>query len=297
MVRRPTAAEMGDEVTIAIVALTAPYAHFVCVSDQMISFDDITQADDRAVVKTLQLCRNWSVAFAANKIENVVPLLNKVRNKIKMPAYPLSLLDLQEYFTTSIAEAIRADFFTRCLSRYGYRDMAAFRSHGRDELGDHFFTLCQELDKAELGVDFIVYGYETYESGAYDSCLFEVNGHGQIVDRLALRYAVVGSGYWMASASLRRKPLSIDFKSMVYRLLEAKFSAETATGVGKPTTVIVKRPNESDFKMSDDSIATLRQVWEAKMREPEPSEATVIVAKIGIDMRRDDNLHRKAQNS
>jgi hypothetical protein len=178
---------MSEIVTIAIVALTAPYAHFVCASDQMISYDDTLPADESALIKSLQLTKNWSVAFAANKIENVLPLLDKVRGQIEHPGENVEVSKLQEYFTTSIAEMIRSDFFNRRLDRYGYRDLEAFRRQGRDELGDHFFELCRELDGADLGAELIVYGYQT---GAHDPQIFEIDGKGQIIDRMALRYAV-----------------------------------------------------------------------------------------------------------
>jgi hypothetical protein len=58
---------------------------------------------------------------------------------------------------------------------------------GRDELGDHFFELCRELDGADLGAELVVYGYQT---GAHDPQIFEIDGKGQIIDRMALRYAV-----------------------------------------------------------------------------------------------------------
>ena len=97
MARRPTPAEMGDVVTIAIVALTAPYEHFICVSDRMISHDDILPADDNALIKNQQLSYNWSVTFSANKIENVLPLLGKVRSKISDLAKSLNERELQQY--------------------------------------------------------------------------------------------------------------------------------------------------------------------------------------------------------
>jgi hypothetical protein len=276
-IRRPSPAEMGEVVTIAIVALTAPSGHFVSVSDQMISHDDILPADERGLIKALQISKNWSVAFAANRIENVIPLLDRVRSKIERPANNIEARKVQEYFTASIAEMIRVDFFYRRLARYGYRDLDMFRRQGRDELGDHFFDLCRELDNEELGVECIIYGYET---GGYDPQIFEINGKGQIIDRMALRYAVVGSGYWMASASLKRKPLSMDFDPIVYRTLEAKFSAETASGVGRPTTVYFKRPDEHDFMMPYSEIEKIREIWQGKMREPEPEESAEIVREL-----------------
>ena len=132
------------------------------------------------------------------------------------------------------------------------------------------------MDKAEIGVEFIVYGYDDGNVAR----LFEVSGNGQIVDRMAIRYAVVGSGYWMASASLKRKPLSIDFDSLTYRVLEAKFSAETASGVGRNTTVMFKRRGLPDKGMMSGEVDKIRTVWERKMREAEPPEAAQITGKI-----------------
>lgn len=287
--RRPTPAEMGEVVTIAIVALTAPYGHFVSVSDQMISYDDILPADDSALIKSLQLSKNWSVAFAANKIENVLPLLEKIGRKIGRLEEDLETTRLQEYFTTTIAEAVRDDFFNRRLARYGYRNLEAFLQSGKDQLADVFFDLCRELNEADLGVEFIVYGYENEVSPQ----LFEVNGKGEVIDRMAMRYAVVGSGYWMASASLKRKPLDIHFNSMVYRTLEAKFSAETASGVGKRTTVKFKRRDHHDWVMWPGEIEQIRAVWETTLRLPEPREATEIVSKIRNTMMQYDENNRK----
>lgn len=285
--RRPTPAEMGEVVTVAIVALTAPYAQFICVSDQMISHDDTLPADESALIKSMQLTRNWSVTFAGNKIENVLPLLGRVGRKIERPGDNLEVSKLREYFTSSIAEMIREDFFNRRLARYGYRDIEVFRRHGRDELGDHFFELCRELDESDLGVEFIVYGYE---SSAHDPQILEIDGKGQVIDRMTLRYAVVGSGYHMASASLKRKPLAIDFDSMVYRLLEAKFSSETASGVGKRTTVKIKRPDQHDFIMWPGQIEEIRGIWEGIQRHPEPVQAVEIIGKFRMDVERSDKM-------
>jgi hypothetical protein len=279
---------MGLEVTIAIVALTAPYGHFVCVSDQMISHDDILPADESALIKSLQISKNWSVTFSANKIERVLPLLDMVSGKMERDAGTLAgeAPQLQEYFTSSISETIQRDFFNRRLARYGYRDIEVFRRQGRDELGDHFFELCRELDEAELGAEFIVYGYDQTNTPR----LFEVTGKGEVIDRMALRYAVVGSGYWMASASLKRKPLAIDFDSMVYRLLEAKFSAETASGVGRRTTVKFKRPDQHDFTLWPGQIEEIRAVWEGIQRHPEPQQAVEAIGKVRMAMMGDDKL-------
>lgn len=49
--RRPTPAELGLDVTIAIVAMTISWEIFICVSDRMVSHDDQMAAADNAVIK------------------------------------------------------------------------------------------------------------------------------------------------------------------------------------------------------------------------------------------------------
>jgi hypothetical protein len=288
MTRRPTPAEMGDEVTIAVVALTTPRDYFICVSDRMISHDDILPADDNALVKNLALSANWSVAFSATKIENALPLLDKVRQKIPLKK-DISEEELQQHFTSLIADKIKNDFFNERISRYGYANMEDFRQEGLAQLGDHFFELCRELDKAEIGVEFIVYGYNS----RLIPSLFEVTGKGNVIDRMALRYAVVGSGYWMASASLKRKPLTMHFDSMMYRTLEAKFSAETASGVGKRTTVTIKRPDLHDQILFPPEIEEFRKAWEAEMRQSESSEVLKLGEEIHKKLRLDEQAKQK----
>jgi hypothetical protein len=289
-ITRPTPAEMGLEMTIAIVALTAPHEHFICVSDQMISFDDVTQADEAGLIKTVSMSLNWSAAFSANKIENILPLLNRVRSKINEPNQPLDIEDLKEYFTASVTEMIQEDFFRTHIARYGYKNLEHFRRDGRADLGDSFAGLYQKLNEYDLGAEFIVYGYS---GGFRIPSLFEVSGKGQIIDRMALRYAVIGSGYWMATASLRRKPLPIDFDSMLYRLLEAKFSAETASGVGRRTTVTIKGRDLHDLLMSFRDVDKMRNIWESTLQQPAPEGALEIAGKIREIMAGSENDRRR----
>jgi hypothetical protein len=286
--RRPTPAEMGDEVTIAIVAVTQPLGHFVSVTDRMVSYDDILPAEENAVVKDVRLSRNWSVAFAADDVDDALALVHKIRD----PIWPndLEVAQLKQHFATCIFDTLQIDFFNRHLGRYGYKSVEHFRKEGYSELGQHYFDLCRELDKADIGASFIVYGYDVH----HIPHLFEIDGQGRITDhRMAVPYAVIGTGYSIASASLKLKPMPWDFDSVVYRLLQAKFSAETATGVGKPTTVMFKRPDEHDFLMWPQDIEKVRAIWLEQMRQREPSGAVDVISNIRMAMLRDDDAKRQ----
>ena len=289
--RRPTPAEMGLEVTIAIVALTAPYEHFICVTDRMISHDDTLPGDENAIVKNMGISSNWSAAFSADNIENALPLLDKVRHKIRDHRETIDVDELKGHFATAISETIEDRFLNTKLRRWGYENIRQFRDEGYGHLHDHFLDLARELNESDIGVSFIVYGYDTRRA----TQLFEVNGQGGVTDRMAFRYAVIGSGYSIASASLKLKPLAIDFDSMLYRLLTAKFAAETASGVGKPTTVTFKRRDQHDQVMWPEEIEKFRAIWNGEMRQHEPVEALKLAGQIRIAMMKSDELNDKVK--
>src|SRR5258708_37898317 len=107
--------------------------------------------------------------------------------------------EIQAIFSAVMTETIHSAFIARHLAKYGYTSINQFRKEGRNDLGDDFFNLCRELDKFDLGgLQFIVAGYDDGKI----SKIFEITGAGIITDRNLERYAVIGSGYWMASAAL-----------------------------------------------------------------------------------------------
>lgn len=162
-----------------------------------------------------------------------------------------------------------------------------FRKEGRADLGDQYFELLRELSEDTLAdTTFIVYGNDAN----YAPHLFEVSPPGTISDRRQLRYAVIGSGIYMANASLRSKPL--DFASLdaiTYRLLAAKFSAETATGVGKSTTLSIKAFGQGDEYMSSNTIEKIRDIWDEETKKGEPREALDIISNMASHVRHKTN--------
>ena len=269
--RRPTPAELGLDVTIAIVAMTISWEIFICVSDRMVSHDDQMAAADNAVIKNLALSRGWSVAYSANDLKYVFPIVENVRAKMSDTN---SVDDIKLLFSQAFSEIIRSEFTNKHLRRYGYNTVEEFRRDGRNDLGDHFFDLCRILDSSDLATSFIVYGYDN-QAAAH---LFEVSSTGEITDRRILRYAVIGSGYSMAAASLRRKKMTFEFKFTIYRLLEAKFSAETASGVGRSTTMTIKRRGRFDSGPPHKFLEQIRTIWETEMLKGDPQEAIASAA-------------------
>jgi hypothetical protein len=272
MTPKPSSADFGLNVTIGIIAAAIPDDIFVCVADQRISFGDETQADDAATMKALGIHPDWLALFAGNEIKFVLPILLDVKDQLSGNNYDSS--EIQNAFSAAYTRLIQQEFKNKKLSKFGYTSVDQFRTEGRANLDDYFFELCRELDAYDVGVQFLVCGYDKQKQGK----LFEISSPGAVTDHNLLGYGVIGSGYSMATASLRRKPLKYLLDSTIYRVLEAKFSAETASAVGKPTTVILKSRRESVFLPQDD-IKGIRSAWKKTVEAPDPKGAISLVNK------------------
>ena len=157
--------------------------------------------------------------------------------------------------TKAYAEAFAEEFASRHLIQLGYGSVAEFRREGASELGSELYQeYIEKLAKFDLGVELAVSGYD-----ARVPWIFDVVNPGRTLDAGILGYTVVGSGYHMAMGSLRNRPLDRGLEDLIYRLLEAKFSAETATGVGKTTTLIAVNPDGISRQMSCQAISKLSE--------------------------------------
>jgi hypothetical protein len=84
----------------------------------------------------------------------------------------------------------------------------------------------------------------------------------------------------MALAALTSRPMndrSLD--TVIYRLLEAKFCAETANGVGKTTTVVTRNREGKIGQMTTGQIEKIREIWAAQIIKPPPDKAVQEIKK------------------
>ena len=274
-----TPEELGLDVTIGIAAIAPIERVIVSVSDRMISFGDYTQAIDNGALKSPTIAEKWGLVWAGY-VHEVWPILEKVRQKLEGPrGTNWSSEKVKTAFNEAYAECFQHEFTTRELAKYGYKSVDDFKSKGRQELGDYFHDLLISLSKFSLNAQFVVYGFED-EDDHYPT-IFEVDSPGFITDHHQLNYAAVGSGSMMALAALRRRSLEhLSLPQILYRLLEAKFSAETATGVGKTTTVMLHN-NYGDMSLLDHRhIEPIREIWKETLRTPDPEPALEFIREL-----------------
>jgi hypothetical protein len=72
-------AKFPASLELYLMAVTEPDQIIVCVTDKMISFDDIHQASEDAAIKIWGVHADWIASFAANDVSVLWPVLRRVR--------------------------------------------------------------------------------------------------------------------------------------------------------------------------------------------------------------------------
>lgn len=275
--RRDVIPSWESDVTIVIAAITKPDDVIVCVADRMISFGDSVPAHDNASLKAYRLSNQWELAWSANNVNLVQPIVDIARKQIN-DAHQWDGPDAARIVAEAYSEVLHKEFVATYLSRFGYKTMEQFRTEGRSDLGDQFTELCIELTaRFALGVSFILFGHDKQKQPK----IYEIDDPGRVGDRNMLQRAVIGSGHDMAMAALLwPPPMTSSLEDSVYRLLEAKFFAETATGVGKTTTAFLKNKDGRVMLLPGDEIKKIRAIWKTEVADvPAPQNAVNLLEK------------------
>ena len=278
--RRPTPAELGLDVTIGIVALSEAEGVFVAASDQMLSYADAFQASKGGLRKTLQFADDWRVNFAATDVARFAEIFKKLARGVKADddAGVLDLDKVKDACEKSYRSAMREEFVKSNFVQFGYDSHAEFYKSGREDLGaERYNCLLDNMQFSNFGVELTVFGFN--QEGR--PRLFEVVNPGRVIEIGYKGYSVLGTGHDMAVASIQSKPLPMRASDLVYRVLEAKFATETASRVDDKTTLLIVNKHESRSMPAGD-IKKIRAVWEAKLAEPTPADATAVIEGSGV---------------
>jgi 20S proteasome alpha/beta subunit len=263
--------------TIAIAAFVSTTGQIATVSDARISHGEIIPAADDATMKNRKIAPKWGLMFAANDASAFIPVLASIYQHTgftggKDDPNPEDDL-IREAVQNAYEKEFNERFYREYLARWKYKDIVDFRQRGFGELGkDLYGEYADALARFDLGLELLVYGHDS--RGAH---LFEVVNPGKIISHNLRGFAAIGSGSLMALAALNRKPLTASLSEVIYRLLDAKFSSETASDVGKKTHVIAMDRSGKFGIMSQKHIEHVRTIWEATLKQPEPSEALKII--------------------
>ncbi len=248
--------------TICIAARSQKDECIVAICDKMLSYDDLLPATEGAAEKAFWVHRFW-YAMMAGDPAFALPVIRRAQKRIvEKTGTGLSTLDENtSAFRRAFQEQLQQEVEDRFLSVYKM-DLEAFKKDGYQMLGpQEFAKLHNDIRTFNLDVQLLVFGLGADRFGH----IFEVNDStGAHITEHDLRgYAAIGSGQYMAMGSLVARPLpQLPVEQLIYRLCEAKFTSETAHGVGKETALMVLYRNGRVSMVKPSLIDTIRLQWE-----------------------------------
>jgi hypothetical protein len=202
--RQPSPADFGFGVTIGIAARSLVDACFVLVSDRRVTLDEdnLIPAADNVMLKELFVFRRWRTLFAGD-IAYAVPIVDRVRQKLKPPAEAPMGHQVRTAFVEAFQEEYRAHAADEILSRYNLT-FADLKQSGR-ALGSGLNEIMTQLKAFRLGVSFLVCGFASTQN----SQMFCITDPGRLRELHQMDYWAIGSGVYHAMSTLTGRLLTL----------------------------------------------------------------------------------------
>jgi hypothetical protein len=266
--------QRGLTVTICIAA-SAELGGVVAVSDLMISFDDQIPAPDARLYKQNHLCNGWMILFSTDRITRVAPIIQRVRQRLPGDG-PQNGSTVRDTVCEAYRDAVNEEATRRYLWPLGIHSLDEFRDKGLTQLGSRTFAnIRRKIERCNLRIHFLVIGHGPDSDRPQ---IYEIENPGIYHDHQYTGYWAIGSGTAMALASITSRPMNCyHVDDVVFRVCEAKFACETATGVGKSTTVTVLEPNGDLLFLSDETIAKIKDIWKTRAQAPSSPNALTLI--------------------
>jgi hypothetical protein len=240
----------------------------VTVSDKRITWSDTgSPADDEAVFKAAKIGTRWGMLFAATDVRPMSFIRWEIANRL-LPYKPDEDAPTVRQACEEAYRSVFANyFFAERLSRYGFKSMDDFKENGLRVFGPNLLAkFSKQIDSYTLGIDLLVFGF-TPGPPFGDFHIFEVNNPGVANDCNMFGYGIIGSGHDQALTTLLRKPFKAPTVSnAIWRLCDAKFSAETSNGVGKETNVMIAFEDGKLGMLAAACLKDIRAAWEKDRR-------------------------------
>jgi hypothetical protein len=215
----------------------------------------------------------WS-AQIAGAITECGTILKDPSMKHDFGAENASLGDVQRVFLEAYRRQRIAVVEAKLLAPYGL-SLNQFMKQGRNMFNerDHE-NLIDEIKKETLDAEFLVSGFDAKK----EPHIFGVCDPGQATDYDKMGFWAIGSGTHSALGMMFAQKYNVQesLPLCLYKVLAAKFAAESAEGVGKETVVYVLNPAAPlPLWLNAEEVSSLRNRYEALKRVPEGIESQI----------------------
>lgn len=251
--------------TLCIAAVARKEQRYVTVSDLMLSNQIMSAEPSISKVSFVGQNPRWTVMFAgdpthAQRVTAMVIGALKESGKKSLSGGEIAAA-YQSAFKVELKNKINDEL----LGPLGItRD--EFVRNGRSQFGDELFgKMLYQINSMELETSFLI---------GNPKALLSVTDPGVVHDNYTLGFHAIGTGETLAKASLMGAfDADAPLAEIIYRLLEAKFRGEAASGVGRRTMVTLLDENGSVCEgLRDINVEHLRKIWEEKGRPQVPQE-------------------------
>jgi hypothetical protein len=271
--------DWGVGMTVCIASICTRDKCIIGVSDKMLSMPAMS-TDERGI-KYASIGNSWIAMFAANDVSPVVPILKTVQKAAALTTCEETLEDIVGTFRSAIRKENVTKSEANVLSRFDM-NMAEFRREGLSSLGPELFTrLAYEIEQISLDLTFLVFGFDGTDER--EPHIFTIDGRGEVSYHDIVGFWAIGSGQTSALGTLfgTRSPLVYhSLPHILYLLARAKFSAESALGVGKDTNMLVLHANRERYLIPTSKVPELKKVWEASRGPDVPGDADGVASKL-----------------
>lgn len=232
--------------TVCIACICDPAKAIVAVCDSKLSSG--YTSSDRATLKAVRVSKNWAFMYAAADVSPVVPIRQRLRHELKTCSNELP--DVTSLFQRVYHEQVLAK--AKDLNQLPQETSlgVVLMGFGYDEqLKPHIFTTEDPQGKTDYHD---ILGFQAIGTG------------GQTASSIL---------YFFGQNSKTPLPLTI------YHAAAAKFMAESASDVGKHTSVITFMPSGEAVLLYDPDVESLRAMWEADGKPRVPASASEEISK------------------
>jgi ATP-dependent protease HslVU (ClpYQ) peptidase subunit len=235
-IRDPRPADWGIGMTVCIAAHCFKSDNdecIICAADALVSTGDMSVDHGARKIQTIGI--GWNAMFAGHDISYLTPIIRRVRDVL--PFEKGTIDQVSQAFVAAYKEELRVKAETEVLTPLGYT-FDEFKANGLAQLGAETFTrTLYDIQQHTIDLTFLVAGFD----GA-TAHIFTVTSPGKLDYYSELGFWAIGSGQTHALGSIFNSSKTVRFigrAGALYRVCEAKFNAENATGVGRSTTVSI----------------------------------------------------------
>jgi 20S proteasome alpha/beta subunit len=259
-------------VCIAAISHSNPWPLIIAACDRKLSFFDGYVSAEGVAMKIAGINDNWTVMFSG-PVSPMTALVYAVTERMEKKKQT-NVRTFARLCRAVYRQERKALIESEVLGEYDIESYDEYLAMRKTEPEFHA-QLGAKIREEEGNWNLLFAGF-CKEGRAH---IFTIEEAGKIGFHDAEGYAAIGSGGWRALLSLSSYPFkrSLPLSEAIFGVAAAKFSAESANGVGEETNLTVLEPGRDTSPVfSDPSIKELRKMWIDLPRFPGNNASEVV---------------------